>query len=113
MDGEKVELAKLNGINYGAWKFKMKLPLIQKGYWKAVTESDKEEMDQNALAVIGLVVNDEQIVHIQDAKASKEAWSKLAAVYENSGTANKTHLQEELMTSKWRKEAQLQDILST
>ena len=100
MDGEKVELAKLNGINYGAWKFKMKLLLIQKGYWKAVTESDKEEIDQKALAVIGLAVNDEQIVHIQDAKTSKEAWSKLAAVYENSGTANKMHLQEELMTSK-------------
>ena len=101
MSGDKVDIEKLNGANYGAWKFKMKLLLIQKGYWEVVCGSkDSEKIDQQALAVIGLSVCDEQIVHIDGSKTSKEAWDSLAGVYENSGTANKMHLQEQLMTTK-------------
>ena len=104
MEVEKVDFGRLNGSNYGAWKFKMKLLLVQKGYWNSVlgkeNSKEAESIDQKALAVIGLGVCDDQIVHIQDAKTSKEAWDSLAKVYENSGTANKMYLQEQLMNSK-------------
>ena len=101
MDKDKMEFSKLSGDNYSAWKFKMKLLLIHKGYWKAVTgEKVSEETDQKALAIIGLGVGDEQIIHIQDSETSKEAWDNLSKIYENAGTANKMHLQEQLMTSK-------------
>ena len=36
---------------------------------------ESEKIDQQALAVIGLSVRDEQIVHIDGAKTSKEAWN--------------------------------------
>ena len=37
---------------------------MEKGCWKTVTGSDKEKVNQEALAVVGLVINDGQIVHI-------------------------------------------------
>ena len=84
---EKVGIEKLKGSNCGAWSFKMKLLLIQKGSWTVVSgqvtsgETFDAE-DQKALAAIGLGICDEQIVHIQDCKTSKEAWDCLSKVYE-------------------------------
>ena len=101
MEGIKLDFAKFSGDNYPAWKFKMKLFLMQKGYWKAVTGEEKSaEKDEKALIMIGLAVNDDQIIYVQDAATAKEAWENLASVYNNPGTANKMYLQEKLMTAK-------------
>ena len=101
MEGVKLEFGKFNGSNYSAWKFKMKPFLMQKGVWKAVAGEDiHADTDEKALVMIGLSVNDDQVVYVQDAKTAKEAWDNLAAVYENTGTASKMYLQEKLMTAK-------------
>ena len=90
MDGIKLEFAKFSGENYSAWKFKMNLYLMQKGYWKAMTGEDKSaEKNEKALIMIGLAVNDDRIVYTQDAETAKEAWGNFASVYDNPGTANK------------------------
>lgn len=37
--------------------------------------------------MIGLSVQDDRIVHIQDAKSAREAWANLQKVHEGAGTA--------------------------
>eukprot|EP00171_Calliarthron_tuberculosum_P014945 IDg14945t1 len=97
----KLEVTKLDGNNYAAWKFKVTMLLPHKGFWDAVNGSDDDvEKSKKALAIIDLSVKDSQIVYIQYCSTGKEAWDKLARLYENSGVANKMHLIEELMTAK-------------
>ena len=99
---EKVHIDKLDGTNYQQWKFKVKLFLIHKGYWNAfdppagTTATDAQF--QKALAIVGLSVHDNRIVHIMDAKTAREAWLNLSNVYEDPGTASKIVLQDTLMT---------------
>ena len=101
MEDGKATFTKLDGCNYGSWKFKMKMVLVHKGFWDAVTgKKVSHDVDEKALATIGLSIDDSQIVHVAGAKTAKEAWNALAAIYENAGTANKMHLQQELMTCK-------------
>lgn len=102
--GEKMQIEKLSGSNFPTWKFKVKLLMIHKDVWQAVDPLNEGEVssvvDQKALAVIGLSVQNEQIVHIQSCSTAKEAWESLQKVHEDSGTASKIVLQDQLMTTK-------------
>lgn len=97
----KLHLTKLDGSNYPAWKFKVKMLLTHKRLWNSVSGEDNDaEKSAKAMSLIGLSVQDSQIVYIQDCATGKDAWDKLSSLYENTGVANKMHLMEELMTSK-------------
>ena len=61
------------------------------------------------MALIGLSVQDSQIVHIQGCTSGKDAWEKLSTLYENAGVANRLHLLNELMTSKMGDEQKVQE----
>ena len=101
MNTENFEIGKLDGTNYVARKFKMRLLLVHKYLWSFVQGSVSDnEKSNKALALIGLSVNDAQILHIKDCLSAKEAWDKLSKMYENTGIANKMHLQEDLMMTK-------------
>lgn len=99
---EKLHIDKLNGENFNIWKFKIKLFLVHKECWSAIEASSTvtSSVDQKALAIIGLAIKDDQIVHVQNSKTAKEAWDALHEVYEDSGTASKVMLQDQLMTTK-------------
>lgn len=107
---EKLHIEKLNGTNYNIWKFKVKLFMIHKDCWSAVDSTTAlPQTDQKALAIIGLSVKDDQIVHIQSCKSAKEAWDALKMVYEDAGTATKVMLQDELMSSKLERDGSVKD----
>ena len=90
---EKYDITKLDGDNYSAWKFKVRMLLIQKGVWEVVEGTVTDEAKSaKALALIGLSVQDSQIVHIQGCTSGKDAWEKLSTLYENAGVANRLHL---------------------
>lgn len=75
---------KLNGSNYDNWSFRMKLLLTKEGNWTAVADAKPEPVtdawrtkDEQALASIGLAVEDNQLIHIRKAKSAAEAWNAL------------------------------------
>lgn len=110
VDHGKFDVTKLNGSNYGAWKFKMRLLLVHKGLWNVVLGAEEDrDKSSKALALIGLSVSDSQIVHLQSCETGQEAWQKLASLYENKGVANKMHLMQELLLSQMSDEDQVQD----
>ena len=99
---DKLPITKLDGTNYSIWKFRIKWYLIHKECRRAIEPGTEvsNATDQKALAIIGLCIQDEQIVHIQHAETAKTAWDALKNVYEDAGTASKIVLQDELMTEK-------------
>ena len=67
----KITVAKLNNSNYQTWKYKMELLLIKEELWDVVTgikpQQPTEEWvkkDGKARASIGLLVEDNQLVHV-------------------------------------------------
>lgn len=93
----KVQIHKLNNENYSAWSYKMKLILIKERVWKAVSEdipTDASEVttwtppDQLAQALIGLNVEDNQLLHIRNAANAKEAWETLKDIHEHDSVTN-------------------------
>ncbi|XP_063370326.1 uncharacterized protein LOC134658603 [Cydia amplana] len=85
---------KLNGHqNFNSWKFVMRNILIIDGLWKCVLGEDLDPTrDERALARICLSVASTCHQYVQNAKTSKEAWTNLVKVFEDSGLARKVLL---------------------
>lgn len=80
----KVQLAKLNNRNYSNWKFKIELLLIKEKVWDTISKPRPAtpdptwtEKDQTARAIIGLNIEDNQLVHVRNETSAKAAWEKL------------------------------------
>ncbi|OAD56172.1 hypothetical protein WN48_03818 [Eufriesea mexicana] len=80
----RLMITKLNNSNYCSWKFKVELLLIKEGLWELVTQNrpatpdtDWFNKDGKARATIGLLVEDDQLIHIRSAKTAKEVWEAL------------------------------------
>lgn len=55
---DKFDITKLNGENYGSWKYKVRLVLIHRRLWEAVVGTDDYTSKiKKDLAVIGLSVS--------------------------------------------------------
>ena len=75
---------KLNGENYSIWSQKMELLLIREDSWDVIKEEMPEprlytwsKRDDKARARIGLLVEDNHLLHMQGATTAREAWDKL------------------------------------
>lgn len=101
----KVQIAHLNNYNYSTWSWKIKHLLVEKGVWDIVTATPPTlsetptptetaamtawtPKDQKALAIIGLNVEDNQLLYIRSAATAKEAWDKLKEIHERDSVTN-------------------------
>lgn len=79
-------LDRLEGIsNYNSWKFSMKMALTMDGLWECVEGNGDAARDGRALARICLGLKSTCYQYVRDARTSKEAWTKLAQVFEDKG----------------------------
>lgn len=88
MADKLVAFPKLNNSNYDNWSFRMKLLLTKEGNWKAVADAKPNPVtdawkakDEQALATIGLAVEDGQLIHLRKAKSAAEAWTNLESFH--------------------------------
>lgn len=104
----KYHIERLNNENYFVWKFKLRMLMVKEGTWfcidlaaPAATETTKLEewskKDQQGLATIGLNVSDDQLIHIRNAKTSKEAWIALQEYHEKNTANSKVRLMKTIM----------------
>ena len=103
---------KLNGENFAVWKVRMRALLVSKGLWKVtepsadaevsaeLSESDIGKSEQ-ALALMVLAVEADQMIHIEECKTSREAWEKLIGIYAEPSAANRMRLYERLLTLRF------------
>lgn len=103
-DNPKFVVTKLNNSNYFAWKFKMKLLLAHQKVWDAVSTAAPTTVttewtgkDSKAYAIIGLQIEDDQLVHIRETTTAKDAWDALQAYHEKATVNSKFRLLKNVM----------------
>ncbi|OWY91031.1 RxLR effector protein, partial [Phytophthora megakarya] len=99
----KFKIEPFDGSNYTLWSYKMKMYLMAKGLWEAVTGKVEvsETKKQQAHAAIALNLNDSQLMHVVTAESAKEAWDKLEAVHKAQDMANRLWLKEKFSSFKY------------
>ena len=120
-------MEKFKGPNYHLWKFKMKTLLKDKGLWDIVEGTrvapeasldsgnalkEWRKKEDKAMALIVLALGDEQLMHVQSAGTSAEAWQKLGAVHERKSLANKLYLRRQFLTVKMEEGEKMLDHIN-
>ena len=97
-----VNIEPLNVENYATWSLKMRFLLIKLDLWKLVTgEKEDAELDEKALATIGLNVADHHLHNLSGkGMTSKQAWESLEKQYKAKSTARVMQLKTELQMLK-------------
>lgn len=105
----KLSITKLNNENYFVWKYRMELLLIKEGAWSVVNEAkpeiatqsaEWEKRDNTARALIGLSVEDDQLIHVRTKTTAKEVWEDLKEYHERSTLSNQAHLMRKICSTK-------------
>lgn len=79
---------KLEGANnYNTWKFQLKMILTLESLWECVESASVTDQpkDQRALARICLSVRSSCFQYVRDCVTAKQAWQRLANVFEDKG----------------------------
>jgi hypothetical protein len=97
---------KLNGTNYLTWKLKTAANLRQLRLWKyVIVEEDSDEYEDmekqgEALDIIMLIMEENQLLHIRWCETAAEAWKALSRWYEGSSMISKAHLKTKFFAEK-------------
>ena len=90
---------KLNGENYPVWSYKIQLMLIKDDLWTVIKDPTPSPIDavwskkdDQARALIGLMVEDNQLMHIMNADTARAAWDTLKEYHQKATLASKVHL---------------------
>ena len=100
---EQPRIEPLGVENYATWKVRMRLILVSKGLWSAVTgEEDKVDQKQSelALALIGLSVQDFHLTTVGQCKTAKELWELLESTFQAKTNARRLQLRKDLLFIK-------------
>ena len=117
-DTQKFSIEKLDVENFPTWRVKMKYVLINKGVYKAVELGDDavdvvdKEMDQKAMALIGLHVQDHNLHILEESTSAKDAWIRLENIYKSKSNARKLMLKKELNNLRKEDEEPLTKFVS-
>lgn len=93
-------------INFSTWKFQMELYLTHEDLWDYVTttpsatDQSGTKKDSKARAKICLMINPELLVHVRQAKTTKECWESLVNAFEDKGVTNRCRLLGRLVSFK-------------
>lgn len=96
---ESFKIEKLNYSNYQTWKYKLELLLLKEGLWEVVSEAKPVDpsavwtkQDGKAKALIGLLIEDSQLIHVRKLDTSKNYWDALKSYHQKSTLTNKVFL---------------------
>src|SRR6476469_831845 len=102
---EKYAIEPLGVDNYATWSIKMKMKLIQKGLWHAITDATAGNLpasadSMKALSLIALSVQDHHLQAINACTTAKQAWDVLESTYKGKSLARVLQLRRELVGLK-------------
>lgn len=98
---DKVPFELLDVDNYATWARRMKYLLVIKGLWSAVTNDNVDtDLNNKAMAVIGLRMKDHHLATLERCTTAKQAWQELACTFEAKSNARKRQLRKELSQLK-------------
>ncbi|KAG6623354.1 Retrovirus-related Pol polyprotein from transposon TNT 1-94 [Phytophthora cinnamomi] len=99
----KFKVEPFDGSNYSLWSYNMKMYLMSKGLWDAVSGEAEvaSAKEQQAHAAIVLNLNDSQLMHVVTSKTAKEAWDTLKTFHKTQDMANRLWLKEKFSAFKF------------
>lgn len=119
MESTKIQITKLNAVNYPIWKFKVELLLIRDGLWKVIKDDAPDpitevwnEKDDKARATIGLLVDDNQLGYIRNSKSAKESWAILKNIHEKATMTNKIVVMRKLFSARMSENGNIDNHIS-
>lgn len=106
-NGVHSSFVKLNDQNYGIWKFKMRLLLTREKLLQVVTQPKPENAnaewiskDEKAQALIGLALEDSQLIHVIQLTSSKAMWDALQGYHERASLSSKIHVMRQMFAAR-------------
>lgn len=94
-------IVKLNNSNYFNWKYRMELLLTKEDLWEILSQEIPtsttafnrwNKQDKKARALIGLAVEDSQLVYIRNQQTARDTWNALREAHEKDTIVNKVSL---------------------
>ncbi|GLV46507.1 hypothetical protein CBL_20832 [Carabus blaptoides fortunei] len=115
---EDYRIPKLFTDNYHAWSIRARAALVQKGIWEAIdpgnsktlTAADKK-VDNKALTLLFLIVDDNYLDDIGGCLSAKEAWQTLEEIHPKHGFLHILQLMRDFFNVKMGKTEQMRDYL--
>lgn len=91
------KIERLNNTNYSTWKFRVELLLIKEDLWDVIDGDETLDVefykkDGKARALIGLLVDDSQLLLIKNEKTARATWNALKNYHEKSTLTSKVFL---------------------
>lgn len=114
-NNKRGSIAKLKGrINYDEWKVAAKSYLIIKGLWSVVNEEsdDSPETNQKAIGEITLMVEPILYNYLIDSTSAKQVWDNLSKAFDDSGTARKVAILNQLVSIKLAKHQHIEPYVN-
>lgn len=103
----RVTIAKLNNDNYELWRYKVELLLIKEDLWDVVNKAAPAQPDAawqtkdgKARATIGLLVEDNQLIHIRSKTTAAGTWKALQNYHQKASLSSKVMLLKNLCSMK-------------
>lgn len=121
MSDAKITFDRLNDVNWSTWRFRMELMLMREDLWALVKDPKPEaayvtsawsRKDEKARAMIGLALEDSQLIHIMEAVTAKEMWEKLKSFHERGSLSNKIHVLRQLCSLRLNEGESMSDHLA-
>lgn len=98
---------KLNYNNYDAWSYKTQMYLMKEKCWEVVSKttaiasgSPEEKEDLKAWNLIGLLVEDSQLIYVRTLSSGRAAWNKLKEVHLQATLTSQVRIMRFLLTTK-------------
>lgn len=125
MADRNAQMDKLNNSNYMSWSFKMRMLLIKENCWNVVGgnadagDEDGDEAEglerrqEKALALICLMVDDDQLFLVRNANTGMDAWNALRDYHQRNTVANRIRAMKKLFKTEMPPGGSMQQHLQT
>lgn len=118
-DNTRVTITKLNNENYQVWKYKVELLLVKEDLWNVVSEEPPAEPDAawkrkdgQARATIGLLVEDNQFIHIREKTNARDTWNALKTYHQKATLTSKVYLLKRICSLKLTDDGNMEDHIN-
>ena len=116
----RFSVQKLNGENYPVWSYKLQLMLIRDDLWSVIKDPTPilidaawRKKDDQARALIGLMVEDNQLMHIMAADTARAAWDTLKEYHQKATLTSKVHLLKRLCRLVLKESGDMEEHINT
>lgn len=116
-----IKIAKLNNENYSTWKYKIELILLKDNLKEVIerekndndNENDWKKKDDQAKALIGLSIEDSQLIHVRKLKNAKQYWDSLMKYHEQTSITSKVFILKKLCRMTMSEDENLEEHVAT